>query len=152
MLRPNKKELEFKELKQYRKSVEKEGVKTKFKSVLDKEKYGTTPKKKLKVPRIKPSMESSVRNPNNPTYNAPNSVILLKPLTREEKYAAYLKSSKWRNKRKKLFAIRGKICEDCGSKRKIQVHHITYDRIFNERLSDLKVLCEKCHKDTHGIK
>lgn len=46
--------------------------------------------------------------------------------------------------------------EKCGSgrKRSLQVHHNSYDYRGREHeaLMMLKVLCEKCHKEAHGIK
>lgn len=37
-------------------------------------------------------------------------------------------------------------CEECGNKEKLEVHHKDYS---NVRLSTLKVLCRKCHKNLH---
>lgn len=66
-------------------------------------------------------------------------------------YKSYLRSDKWNRKREELFKKRGRVCEVCGSDHNIHVHHLTYKRIFRERLTDLKVLCGKCHKLEHGI-
>ena len=58
----------------------------------------------------------------------------------------YYKSEEWETKR--LFALRRAQhrCDKCGSKGPLQVHHLTYDRIYNERPEDLEVLCNKCHE------
>jgi hypothetical protein len=37
-------------------------------------------------------------------------------------------------------------CAACGSTDKIQVHHLTYARIFNENMEDLLPLCDLHHK------
>ena len=37
-------------------------------------------------------------------------------------------------------------CDRCGSKGPLQVHHITYDRLYDEKPEDLEALCLKCHK------
>lgn len=31
----------------------------------------------------------------------------------------------------------------------LEIHHLTYDRVGNEKSSDLQVLCSKCHKLKH---
>lgn len=68
-----------------------------------------------------------------------------------KQYQAYLESDEWKNKRIQLFILRGNKCEKCGSSKHIQVHHKTYKRIFNEKLSDLMVVCGDCHQKIHGI-
>lgn len=67
----------------------------------------------------------------------------------KEKYLAYLKSPEWKNKRQLLFAERGKRCELCRGTVMIQVHHLTYERLFDEDLKDLQVLCMPCHQLQH---
>lgn len=69
----------------------------------------------------------------------------------KEKYYKYLKSSKWRLKRQQKFDQVGRRCEECGSLNKLHIHHLTYDRLYVEKLDDLKVLCEKCHSEAHKI-
>ena len=39
-------------------------------------------------------------------------------------------------------------CRRCGAPA-TEVHHETYKRIYNERLSDLTALCSKCHEAAH---
>ena len=41
-------------------------------------------------------------------------------------------------------------CEKCGSGKKLHVHHLTYTSKGREPLSDLQLLCEKCHHTVHG--
>jgi hypothetical protein len=69
-----------------------------------------------------------------------------------QKYKDYLQSDEWQKKRQQLFAERGKVCERCQSITNIQVHHKTYENIFNEKLSDLEVLCKICHENHHKRK
>ena len=66
-------------------------------------------------------------------------------------YQIYLNSESWKSKRDKLFASVGEICADCGKKKKLQAHHLTYDNFGNEPLSDLLALCKTCHMERHGI-
>ena len=67
------------------------------------------------------------------------------------KYKAYLEGKKWKAKRKKVLEHDNYTCQECGG-RAWQVHHKTYDRIYHERLSDLRSVCGDCHKEIHGIK
>lgn len=62
-----------------------------------------------------------------------------------------MSSKEWFSKRKKkLDGVKHK-CQLCNSAEKLQVHHKTYERIYNELQSDLIVLCEKCHQRFHNI-
>jgi len=70
-------------------------------------------------------------------------------------YLNYLQSNEWLNKRNELFALRGRICEECNkdlTNDRADVHHITYKSLFNERLDDLQVLCRCCHNKKHKNK
>jgi 5-methylcytosine-specific restriction endonuclease McrA len=61
--------------------------------------------------------------------------------------AAYMKTTKWKKKRKAKLDQVGRRCERCGSVTgRIDVHHKTYERLGNERLEDLIVLCVRCHE------
>lgn len=80
-------------------------------------------------------------------------------LTKEEKlsnrkiYNKYLKSSKWRSFRKKIIEDRNYQCQRCRNKfgtKSLQIHHITYQQIFNETPEDVLLLCKGCHKKEHG--
>lgn len=64
------------------------------------------------------------------------------------KYAEYIYSDKWREKRNHIKAIRGNRCEECGIKLGdyFQVHHKTYERFGNELDEDLELVCYSCHK------
>ena len=64
-------------------------------------------------------------------------------------YKDYIGSELWKNKREIELSYR-KYCELCGSKRRLQLHHLTYERVCNEKSSDFMVLCLKCHKALHN--
>ena len=72
------------------------------------------------------------------------------------KYETYLKSEEWASvRRRKLLDAEFK-CEHCGytpgiQKRKLEVHHKTYERLGEELMFDLEVLCFNCHKKEHGL-
>lgn len=71
----------------------------------------------------------------------------------DKKYRDYLKSPEWAKKRKAAFDRDNqcKLCGDRGAKtgNPLVVHHMTYERIFNEEMSDLITLCNKCHGYVH---
>lgn len=65
------------------------------------------------------------------------------------KYKEYIKSEKWKLKRQKVIDKVGYECEQCGKEHGLQVHHKTYDNLFNELLEDLQLLCNMCHLSKH---
>lgn len=69
----------------------------------------------------------------------------------DAKYQAYLDSKKWKAKRRKVLQRAGYKCERCGKRQARQIHHLTYERIFHERTSDLLAVCGLCHMELHGI-
>lgn len=67
-------------------------------------------------------------------------------------YHKYLKSPRWAAKRELYFSAHGKYCKACGTSfGPIQLHHLTYDRLGRERLSDLVSLCAKCHREVEAL-
>ena len=67
-----------------------------------------------------------------------------------ERYRAYLDSPEWKAMRKAVKKRCNNVCERCHKFRVDEVHHLTYDRVFNERLEDLQGLCVPCHRFLHG--
>lgn len=70
-------------------------------------------------------------------------------------YQIYLKSWHWKFLRwRKItwaFIFKGKVaCEKCGSTKNIIIHHITYEHIGHERLSDLQLICMAHHRRGGG--
>ena len=57
-----------------------------------------------------------------------------------ERYRRYLQSDAWKTKRKAVLQAAGFRCRRCGAPA-TEVHHETYKRIYNERMSDLTALC-----------
>ena len=72
-----------------------------------------------------------------------------KSLKRLEHLARYLRSDHWQRLSRNMLA-RHSYCQACGKWEKtLIVHHITYERIGNENLDDLAVLCLSCHLMAH---
>jgi len=58
----------------------------------------------------------------------------------------YYKSEEWRQQ--KIFALHraNNRCEWCGLSHSLELHHLTYDNLYNEKPKDLIILCKDCHK------
>ena len=70
-------------------------------------------------------------------------------------YYEQLETKEWKDFRKLVFASRGKVCEMCGAKTNLQVHHPKY--VFGRKaweypLNEVVVLCRNCHEHIHNIK
>lgn len=68
----------------------------------------------------------------------------------KEKYAAYLCSREWAEKREAVRERAYDKCERCFIRPMDAVHHLTYQRKYDERLDDLQAICNLCHEFTHG--
>ena len=66
------------------------------------------------------------------------------------KYAEYLQTPAWKQKRIEKFQQVGYNCQLCNSDKKLQVHHKTYKNLRHEPLNDLTVLCAECHSLFHN--
>lgn len=72
-----------------------------------------------------------------------------KEKTFKEKYLDYIASAQWKRIRDAKIAEVGGVCERCGISKfteRLEVHHLHYKTFKKERLSDLQVLCHKCHE------
>jgi hypothetical protein len=64
-------------------------------------------------------------------------------------YSEYLQSPQWHALRQAVIQRDGscRVCED-----QIEcVHHVTYERLFDEDLSDLVGVCQPCHELIHEV-
>src|SRR5438874_456134 len=64
-------------------------------------------------------------------------------------YREYLESPEWQSRRLLALQHAGHRCQVCNSPDGLEVHHRTYERIGNEELEDLTVLCHRCHEIFH---
>ncbi len=67
-----------------------------------------------------------------------------------EKYQHYLASREWAVLKEAVRKRSGGTCERCLINEASQVHHQTYERIYQEPLEDLIHLCVSCHKFLSG--
>lgn len=68
------------------------------------------------------------------------------------RYHQYLQTAEWKVICRKVHERANGICEGCRERPSQEVHHLTYDRIFNEMLFDLVALCSPCHRSIHKDK
>ncbi len=66
------------------------------------------------------------------------------------KYPAYLESPEWKRKRGAAKRRAKSRCQVCNSDDQLEVHHRTYENLFDEKPSDLTVLCAHCHGIFHA--
>ena len=64
-------------------------------------------------------------------------------------YQAYLQSETWQAKRLAVLDYWSYSCALCCSRKNVEVHHRTYERIGCERITDLIALCDTCHQWRH---
>lgn len=64
-------------------------------------------------------------------------------------YSDYLQTAHWSVVREEALERAGHRCQLCGSQRRLEVHHRTYERLFDELPEDLIVLCRHCHAKFH---
>lgn len=71
---------------------------------------------------------------------------------RRRLYTKYIASNAWMRVRVRVFNRRGVQCEKCGSTdgTRLDIHHLTYERLGFERDEDLQILCQACHRKAHG--
>lgn len=92
---------------------------------------------------------------NQTLPDTPKEKIRKKKFVKKEngktEYDEYLKSVQWKNFKLSLILIRGKKCEACGATNKrLDGHHLTYERLGNELPEDVQLLCRNCHENIHN--
>lgn len=88
--------------------------------------------------------------------HSPSAIDIMKVDNKDwkEKYEKYIISPEWYNLKIDLLEKRGCKCEKCGKPKKptqLQIHHLTYERLYNELPEDLLILCAVCHMKEHGL-
>lgn len=70
----------------------------------------------------------------------------------KKRYLNHINSPKWEKLRSEVIKRAHGLCERCHKRpKRIEIHHITYDRFENELLSDLILLCnDPCHINADG--
>jgi 5-methylcytosine-specific restriction endonuclease McrA len=79
-----------------------------------------------------------------------NAFAPRRPDRRTVEYEAYIHSAKWERRREWALRFWGYRCAICFSANNLEVHHRTYERLGDEIITDLIVLCDDCHKTHHA--
>lgn len=70
-------------------------------------------------------------------------------------YNKYLKSPKWKEFRLLIIRLYDHSCQRCKnrfSKRFLQIHHLHYGTLGNEKPEDVLLVCKPCHEKIHRRK
>lgn len=78
----------------------------------------------------------------------PTKVLMF--ISAEEKLA-YMQTKQWSELKEHRLRIAQNKCEHCGSTNKLHLHHVTYERLTQEHIEDVVILCEECHNKVHFI-
>lgn len=65
-------------------------------------------------------------------------------------YQEYLRSDDWLTKRY-LKRMKRNNCAICNSRHRLEVHHLNYRNLVDVEMSDLRVLCHRCHFLGHDL-
>jgi phage terminase large subunit GpA-like protein len=65
-------------------------------------------------------------------------------------YLSYIRSDAWFIIAQRI-RLRDKVCQGCGTSKRLDVHHKTYQRFKHERDEDLVLICRQCHERVHKI-
>lgn len=82
------------------------------------------------------------------------NAIIIKAFVKDYKqnYKQYLETEHWKSIRESKLKETGYKCQLCSkTDAELHVHHNTYERIGDEDMNDLIVLCKDCHKKFHNI-
>lgn len=69
-------------------------------------------------------------------------------------YYSYLESRHWKTKKEEFLNSKyynGKCCRCKQKKKFMNIHHLHYDSVGNESLTDLVAICVACHATEHDI-
>jgi len=70
---------------------------------------------------------------------------------RKAQYKLYLQSDEWAERRLRILRRDNYTCRICSSTTNLHVHHLTYDRKYNESDYDLITICKDCHEIVHEL-
>jgi len=69
----------------------------------------------------------------------------------KQAYKNYLKSPIWSSIKSLMKLKHNFQCEECFSEELLEVHHKSYQSVFDEELKHLQLLCKDCHENKHKI-
>lgn len=87
-------------------------------------------------------------NPQASTDPRPSNYGYIGLFMSHEQKLEYMNSQKWWKIKQQMLS-KYSACQHCNATDPLVIHHITYERLGNETLSDLAVLCRPCHETLH---
>lgn len=66
----------------------------------------------------------------------------------------YMRSEHWKKLKAKALKDKPNVCFGCGTagtKTRLEMHHLGYTHLYQERGSDLRLLCRSCHEGVHSL-
>lgn len=102
----------------------------------------------LTIPTIKELRDNQKR------IDGVSKIVKIKKKRKERKtirsYKTYMTSSLWKKRKNQYWQKYKKICEACGSKNFVTLHHKIYtDSFGDEPDEDVVALCGRCHNEFH---
>jgi len=79
----------------------------------------------------------------------PRSPLWVAKPTYYATYQDYLHSEEWKTKAASVRKRDAYTCQQCGKNCNLEVHHLYYEHLYNEPLSDLITVCGDCHEAIH---
>jgi len=70
---------------------------------------------------------------------------------RKNVYRTYLNSKEWYDRKVIALKYAEYKCSRCGETENLEVHHLNYETVGNENISDLFVCCKDCHSKFHNL-
>ena len=64
-------------------------------------------------------------------------------------YQDHMASPKWMEIRDRVLAREHEVCQGCGRRRAVHVHHATYEHVGDEFMFELIAVCKACHERIH---
>lgn len=83
---------------------------------------------------------------DTPSDLSPENELSMYRKTKSE----YLQSTEWQLLRNIILDRAGHKCEQCGSTKNLNIHHIHYKTLFREASSDVVCVCGECHTAIHN--
>lgn len=138
----------------YRTSKFKPDIKSNIKSLEEELAY----KKSLLLPGVKIEQPKVVKSKPKPKFkfNYTDSTPEIDPkrqlmfISNADKLE-YMQSEQWKQLKLERLKIAQNKCESCDSTHNLHLHHITYERLTQEHIEDLAVVCEQCHTYIHSV-
>lgn len=101
--------------------------------------------------QVTPKKENEFSIPETPKPTPP-PIPDEEPSRKYNSYDEYIHSTDWKKKREYVIYLANFHCQICGKGKPLEVHHLHYDRLYREKITDLQALCKDCHPKADDIR